>query len=483
MTGPILNATNNANSTARTVYEAGLIGIVSYAGNIRQVVFGGQATFNGFRISGTSGSPTALASGDIIVGFGGSGYDGTTYNISAVSTNFIVASENWSSTAHGTRYEFYTTANTTLTRSRTGYWDQDGSLNALFNFNVTGNSILTGTLNSGAFTTTTATFNGLISAAKGIKLTGVATSPAPGNLYLDTNNGMELIAATGLAYDYAIINPALASYILRVPTGTLNVAIGGSLLFISSASVITPGATSLSITNSAATRNNIQILDNGNVTFNFSTTDKAFIGHTAVNGAMPSGLLISNPSNLTGFAAMSFFPSDGTNTYTVGTYYFTGSAVETAWEIANTASGNKGNLRLMPIGGEIRFGDSYATTSSVARLRIYGTTTSNAGGTQVVIVQQGGISTDTILTSADATIGGRLVMSTAVSKIIPGATSISHRNNADSADNLLITDAGNITIRGTLQLGTTYASGATVATGTIPIKDSTGTVYQVLVHT
>jgi hypothetical protein len=49
----------------------------------------------------------------------------------------------------------------------------------------------------------------------------------------------------------------------------------------------------------------------------------------------------------------------------------------------------------------------------------------------------------------DLTIGSafRLLFGAAVAKIIPGATSISHRNNADSADNLLITDAGAVTVR------------------------------------
>lgn len=42
---------------------------------------------------------------------------------------------------------------------------------------------------------------------------------------------------------------------------------------------------------------------------------------------------------------------------------------------------------------------------------------------------------------------GALVFGTAASKIIPGATSFSHRNNADSADNLLISDAGAVTVR------------------------------------
>jgi hypothetical protein len=51
-----------------------------------------------------------------------------------------------------------------------------------------------------------------------------------------------------------------------------------------------------------------------------------------------------------------------------------------------------------------------------------------------------------------ATMPGPLVLTTAVSKIIPGATSISLRNAADSADNLLLFDGGAMTLRDTVVL-------------------------------
>ena len=69
---------------------------------------------------------------------------------------------------------------------------------------------------------------------------------------------------------------------------------------------------------------------------------------------------------------------------------------------------------------------------------------------------------------------GTLTLTTAVSKIVPGATSLSLRNNADSADNIIITDAGAVTFRGAVSgittLGMTGAlSGLTtiVASGLI----------------
>ena len=43
-----------------------------------------------------------------------------------------------------------------------------------------------------------------------------------------------------------------------------------------------------------------------------------------------------------------------------------------------------------------------------------------------------------------------LILSAAVSRIVPGATSLSLRNSANSADNLLLTDAGAATFRGAI---------------------------------
>lgn len=51
-------------------------------------------------------------------------------------------------------------------------------------------------------------------------------------------------------------------------------------------------------------------------------------------------------------------------------------------------------------------------------------------------------------------LGGALYVQAAAAKIVPGVTSLSHRNNADNADNFILTDAGNATLRGTLTFAT-----------------------------
>lgn len=49
-------------------------------------------------------------------------------------------------------------------------------------------------------------------------------------------------------------------------------------------------------------------------------------------------------------------------------------------------------------------------------------------------------------------VGGELFLQPAISRIVPGATSLSLRNNANSADNILITDAGIVTLRNALRI-------------------------------
>jgi phage baseplate assembly protein gpV len=64
---------------------------------------------------------------------------------------------------------------------------------------------------------------------------------------------------------------------------------------------------------------------------------------------------------------------------------------------------------------------------------------------------------------AGAVFGGTLTLTPAVSRVVPGATSLSFRNNANGLDNLIILDNGNVTVRGTL----TATGGVVAAAGTL----------------
>ena len=93
------------------------------------------------------------------------------------------------------------------------------------------------------------------------------------------------------------------------------------------------------------------------------------------------------------------------------------------------------------------------------------TTVANA-----VTVTSGGLTVTAgglTVTAGDLTItADQLVFGAAASTIVPGATSLSLRNNADSADNVLISNAGAVTVRAGL---TVTASGLTVTAGGITI--------------
>lgn len=67
---------------------------------------------------------------------------------------------------------------------------------------------------------------------------------------------------------------------------------------------------------------------------------------------------------------------------------------------------------------------------------------------------------------------GRLTFGAAVGKIVPGATSISLRNNADSADNLLMTDGGVSTFRNHIEI---FTGAAVIGPGTTELAICDGT--------
>ena len=79
------------------------------------------------------------------------------------------------------------------------------------------------------------------------------------------------------------------------------------------------------------------------------------------------------------------------------------------------------------------------------------------------------------LTLSSPTISGNLTFSTAVAKIIPGATSLSFRNNADTASNLAITDAGVVSVRSFLSFPNpnTGIDGSSMASGNLGIYSRT----------
>lgn len=72
---------------------------------------------------------------------------------------------------------------------------------------------------------------------------------------------------------------------------------------------------------------------------------------------------------------------------------------------------------------------------------------------QILTVSSSGIpGWSSAITLIDPVVSGNLTFSTEAAKIIPGATSLTFRNNADSANNISITDAGAIGLRSSVTI-------------------------------
>ena len=128
---------------------------------------------------------------------------------------------------------------------------------------------------------------------------------------------------------------------------------------------------------------------------------------------------------------------------------------------------------------------------STITLEVYGTTALRSGNTfvlrnssnnancQLTNTGASGSATLRILAANGITMNAGLTFTNAASKIVPGATSFSHRNNADGADNVLITDAGVVTIRSTLNTvaSATGAAGLNLPHGAAPTSPVDGDMW------
>jgi hypothetical protein len=115
------------------------------------------------------------------------------------------------------------------------------------------------------------------------------------------------------------------------------------------------------------------------------------------------------------------------------------------------------------------------TDAGVVTIR--GLTTISTGG---LLVSSGGIvvtANGVVVNGGGISCSGTLTMVTAVSKLIPGSTSLSLRNNADSIDNLLLPDNGVAVFRNGVSAGgiITSTSGGFDATTSGPIYKVSGT--------
>lgn len=123
-----------------------------------------------------------------------------------------------------------------------------------------------------------------------------------------------------------------------------------------------------------------------------------------------------------------------------------------------TATAGSNFMTLNSAGIEI-FTGSFNITKGAAFT--YGTTDNNGISFKTNNLIRWSVNTNGNL-EGDTTNGGSIKMGPAASKIVAGATSISLRNNADNANNVLVEDAGVITFRNQLK----FTAGAATSLGT-----------------
>jgi len=121
---------NKSGVAVPTAFGTDEIRIVGNTGNDALIwadSFGGPPVFGGRRAEGTPGSPSAVQAGNTLVALRGYGYGASAYSAAHRGSVSVLASENWSNTAQGTRIVLATTANTTAGQSARWLVENDGS--------------------------------------------------------------------------------------------------------------------------------------------------------------------------------------------------------------------------------------------------------------------------------------------------------------------------------------------------------------------
>lgn len=225
---------------------------------------------------------------------------------------------------------------------------------------------------------------------------------------------------TGLA------NSDLAYMFTNAGTALIKVFGDGAIAFGGSNTTrFIPGLTSHTFRNNADSADNLLIADAGDLTARTKLT-------------MPGPLVLTTATSKILMGATALQIRDSADAATILQIASGGNL---------TVSGTTGELALNPRGGGGNAWELYVQTT--AQFRLY-----HAGDqylfsdTDFVPATAGGKTLGTAsLPWGDLRSQGVLYLSAAAAKIVPGTTSISLRNNADSADNLIILDAGDATFR------------------------------------
>jgi hypothetical protein len=124
----------NLNAVAAPTPASGtglqIVGVDAASIRYEADAFGGSAFFTARRANGTGAAPTAIAANDEIGAYNFAGYfvtGGPGYSTAGASIKAI-ATENWTSTAHGLKAQIFVTPNGATTAVLAAEFDQDGTL-------------------------------------------------------------------------------------------------------------------------------------------------------------------------------------------------------------------------------------------------------------------------------------------------------------------------------------------------------------------
>lgn len=108
-----------------TTTQALALGKVISVGDLGSINYASAPRIFGFRTQGTEAAPTVCTSGNVLLTLGGNGYTGSVFSTRGYMQ--ITTTEAWSGSANGTKIQFVTTPNGTITPATALTLDQDQS--------------------------------------------------------------------------------------------------------------------------------------------------------------------------------------------------------------------------------------------------------------------------------------------------------------------------------------------------------------------
>jgi hypothetical protein len=457
----------------------------------RVVVRDGSGNFAGGTITAATG--ISVTTGGVTVSAGSSSFQGFSATTGVFSTSLTVSAGGITVTGNST-ITGTLGGITTLSATTGSFTTVNGTtanfttLNGALGHTLTFGTHLTGTSFNNAADVTIAT-----DATSANTVSTIVARDASGNVALGT-----LTSATGIAVTTGGITVSAGVSALQgmtATTGVFSSTVSAVGLSSSSGFTVSSGASSVQalsaagdfaiatnkFTVAAASGNTLiagtlgvtgQIT--GNVTGNLTgNVTGALTGNASTATAWQTARTIWGQS-IDGTANVSGALTVATGGITVTLGGITVSAGTSAFQATTTTTLTASGLLAANAGATVANGQTLTLTGAT----VAGTPTwSSAQAITLSTAAQPNVTSVGTLTSI--TTSGALTFTAAAAKIIPGATSISLRNTADNADNLLITDAGAVTTRSTLTVSagglTVTSGGATVSSGTTAVQALTAT--------